>query len=84
MTAVIYIDPDAFRPVIDGKWHRGRLTGTSEAGQHVTMLCGKTAAVAFEPLSQRRARGIPQICTDCDVIYRQEHGIPLQQDRLRR
>jgi len=83
MTATIYLDPAAIHPVVDGEWHRTRLTDIPKPGQGVTMLCGVTAAAAFEPLEQRRARGVPRQCAHCDLMYRREQGIPLQQDRIR-
>lgn len=83
MTAVIYIDPQAIHPVVDGVWHRTRLLRFPEPGQGITMLCGVTASATFEPLSQRRTHGIPTECPDCDQIYRREHHIPQAQDRLR-
>ena len=83
MSAVIYIDPAAIRPVVDGEWHRTRLTGIPTQGQGVPMLCGITATAEFEPLDKRRAH-VPRQCARCDLIYRREHHIPSQQDRLRR
>lgn len=80
--AVIYIDPQAVRPVINGEWHR--LAGLLEPGQTLKTLCGLAATATFMPLSERRARGSPRQCETCDVVYRQDHGIPLQQDRLGR
>lgn len=47
------------------------------------MLCGITATAEFEPLDKRRAH-VPRQCARCDLIYRREHHIPSQQDRLRR
>jgi hypothetical protein len=84
MNAVIYIDPAAIQPVIDGEGHRTRLTGIPGPGQNVTMLCGLTAAATFEPLDRRHTHGAPTQCAHCDLRYRREHGIPPQQDRLRR
>ena len=84
MTAVIYIDPAAIHPVVDGEWHRARLTGIPKPGQGITMLCGVTAAASFQPLSERRTHGIPRQCGRCDAIYRRERGIPQQHTRQRR
>jgi len=84
VSAMIYIDPAAIHPVIDGEWHRTRLTGIPQPGQGVTMLCGVTASAEFEPVEQRRTHGVPRQCPRCDLIYRREHGIPTPQDRLRR
>ncbi len=82
--AVIYIDPEAIHPVVDGKWHRTRLTGIPQAGQRVTMLCGVTASAAFRPLGQRRDHGVPTACPPCDSLYRRERGIPQQHTRQSR
>lgn len=84
VTAVIYIDPQAIHPVIDGEWHRARLSAIPKPGQGITMLCGATAAAAFQPLNERRAHGAPTACARCDSIYRREHGIPQQETRLPR
>lgn len=82
--AVIYIDPLAIHPVIDGEWHRTRLGGIPEPGQAITMLCGATGTAAFQPLGERRSRKIPRQCLRCDAICRREQGIPPQQERLGR
>lgn len=84
MSAVIYIDPAAIHPVIGSEWHRTRLLGIPEPGQGITMLCGASAAASFEPLGNRRARGVPTACPRCDAIYRRELGIPQQNTRLSR
>jgi hypothetical protein len=84
MTAAIYIDPAAIRPVVDGEWHRTRLTGVPKSGQGITMLCGVTAAAEFLPHEKRRDHGIPTQCSRCDAIYRQENGIPQQHTRQSR
>lgn len=84
MSAVIYIDPSAIHPVINGEWHRTRLLGIPEPGQGITMLCGAAASAAFLPLNQRRDHGVPTACPRCDSIYRREHGIPQQSARQRR
>ncbi len=81
---MIYIEPAAIHPVIDGEWHRTRLTGIPHPGQSVTMLCGVIAAAAFEPWEQRRAHGALTMCHGCDLIHRRHHGIPQAHDRLRR
>ncbi|WP_284746463.1 hypothetical protein [Amycolatopsis sp. RTGN1] len=81
MSAVIYIDFEAIHPVIDGEWHRTRLTGIPKPGQGITMLCGATAAAAFQPLNQRRDHGSPTEYPRCDSIYRRERGIPQQHTR---
>ncbi|WP_284745941.1 hypothetical protein [Amycolatopsis sp. RTGN1] len=80
MSAAIYVDPQAVHPVIDGEWHR--LTGVLKPGQAFTTLCGLSDTATFLPLSERRTLGIPRQCDRCDVIYRRDHGIPLQQDRI--
>ena len=82
MSAVIYMDPQAVHPVIDGEWHR--LTGVLKPGQAFTTLCGLSDTATFLPLDERRTRGSPRQCDRCDVIYRCDHGIPLQQDRIGR
>lgn len=83
MSAVIYLDPAVLRPVVNGYWHRPRLARIPESGQVITMLCGETAEAKFQPLSDRRAHGVPRMCPPCDSAYRREQGIPLQNDRLR-
>ncbi len=80
MTAVIYVDPQAVHPVINGEWHR--LAGVLTPGQAFTTLCGISDTATFKPLSERRTRGIPRQCDDCDLTYRRDHGIPLQAERL--
>lgn len=80
MSAVIYVDPQAVHPVINGEWHR--LVEVLQAGQEFTTLCGLSDTATFLPLSERRAHAIPRQCDRCDVIYRRDRGIPLQQDRL--
>ncbi|WP_328607425.1 hypothetical protein OG943_47445 [Amycolatopsis sp. NBC_00345] len=77
MTALIYIDPQAIHPVIDGVWHRGRFTAIPKPGQGIRMLCGATGTAAFEPLERRRDDGAPKTCFDCEAIYMREHGIPV-------
>ncbi|MEV8615707.1 hypothetical protein AB0383_48780 [Amycolatopsis sp. NPDC051373] len=74
MTALIYIDPQAIHPVIDGVWHRTSLSAIPAPGEGITMLCGETAAAEFEPLQQRTARGVPTQCPYCDVAYRRALG----------
>jgi hypothetical protein len=80
MTAVIYVDPQAVHPVINGEWHR--LEKVLTPGQEFTTLCGISDTAMFMPLSERRTLGIPRQCDNCDVIYRRDHGIPLQKERL--
>jgi hypothetical protein len=80
--AVIYIDPLAIHPVIDGELHRTQRAEIPQPGQAITMLCGASGIAAFQPLSQRRQRQIPRQCPRCDAICRREQGIPPQQDRL--
>ncbi|MGW4485133.1 hypothetical protein ACWEOE_15000 [Amycolatopsis sp. NPDC004368] len=80
MTALIYIDPQAIHPVVDGEWHRTRLTGVPEPGQGITMLCGVTGSAAFEPLNQRTAHGIPKTCFYCEAAFMREHGMPVSPD----
>jgi hypothetical protein len=84
MSAVIYLDPLALQPVIDGEWHRTRLTDVPEPGQAVKTLCGASRPVTYKPLGQRRSRCIPRQCVSCDAIFRREQGIPLQEDRIGR
>ncbi|WIV52895.1 hypothetical protein [Amycolatopsis nalaikhensis] len=84
MSALIYLDPALLRPVVNGHWHRTRLTCIPAPGQIITMLCGEEAPAEFQPLVDRRARGVPHMCPRCDSTYRREQGIPLEQDRLRR
>ncbi|ADJ48831.1 hypothetical protein AMES_7006 [Amycolatopsis mediterranei S699] len=78
---MIYVDPQAVHPVINGEWHR--LAGVLRPGQEFTTLCGISDIATFLPLSERRTREVPRQCDSCDVTYRRDHGIPLQQDRLR-
>ncbi|VVJ21500.1 Uncharacterised protein [Amycolatopsis camponoti] len=80
--AVIYMDPQAIHPVINGEWHR--LAGVLEPGQEFTTLCGISDTATFLPFSERRTRGSPKQCEGCDVIYRRDNGIPLLHDRLGR
>lgn len=84
MTAAIYIDPLAIHPVIDGEWHRTRLTEIPAPGQVITMLCGASGAAVFELSDERCRRQIPRQCERCDAIYRRERGIPPRQDRIGR
>lgn len=84
MTAAIYIDPLTILPVIDGEWHRTRLTEIPEPRQVITMLCGASGAAVFELSDDRRRHQIPRQCERCDVIYRRQRGIPLRQDRTGR
>lgn len=85
MTAAIYIDPLTIQPVIDGTWHRIRVTEIPAPGQIITMLCGASGAALFQVSDdERRRHGIPRQCEDCDVIYRREVGVPLRQDRIGR
>ncbi|WP_410674119.1 hypothetical protein [Amycolatopsis sp. cmx-4-68] len=86
MTAAIYIDPLVIQPVIDGEWHRIRLTEIPAPGQIITMLCGASGAAMFQLSDdeRRRQRGIPRQCERCDAIYRHERGIPLRQNRTGR
>lgn len=77
MTALIYIDTTAIHPVINGVWHRGRFTSIPEPGQGITMLCGVTAAAAFEPLERRRDHAPLKTCFDCEAEYMCEQGIPV-------
>lgn len=80
MGAVIYVDPQAVHPVINGEWHR--LAEVLEPGQMFTTLCGISDTATFEPLTARRKHGIPRQCDGCDAVYRRDRGIPLRQDRL--
>jgi hypothetical protein len=84
MSAVIYIDFEAIHPVINGEWHRTRLTGIPQPGQGITMFCGATAPATFLPREQRRDHGAPTACPRCDSIYRRERGIPQQHTRQTR
>ncbi|WP_410644245.1 hypothetical protein [Amycolatopsis sp. lyj-346] len=77
MTAVIYIDPLMIQPVINGEWHRIRLTKLPAPGQIITMLCEASGPAMFRLSDdERRRRGIPRQCERCDAIYRRELGIP--------
>lgn len=80
--AVIYIDPLVIHPVIEGVWHHARLPEIPGPGEAITMLCGATGVAAFQPLSQRRHRVIPRQCDRCDVIVREQRGIPLRRSRV--
>jgi hypothetical protein len=75
VAAVIHIDPEAIHPVVEGEWHRTRVTGIPAPGQGITMLCGLAAVAEFRPLSDRRAHGVPHQCSRCEAIYRRERGI---------
>ncbi|WP_328611762.1 hypothetical protein OG943_22465 [Amycolatopsis sp. NBC_00345] len=77
MTALIYIDPQAIHPVINGTWHRARLHAIPEPGQGITMLCGATGAAAFETLERRRDHGAPETCFDCEAVFMREHDMPV-------
>lgn len=83
MSAQIFVDLATVHPVIDGEWHRAKLTAMPQTGDTVTMLCGKTAAAEYERLDNRRASGIPTCCWDCDAVYRQQRGIPTQAKQSR-
>ncbi|OAP24199.1 zinc finger protein [Amycolatopsis rubida] len=74
MAALIFIYLEHVRPVVDGVWHRARLTSVPAPGEHITMLCGLEAAAAFAPHGQRRARCIPTQCLPCDAAYREQLG----------
>ncbi|MBB4689688.1 hypothetical protein [Amycolatopsis jiangsuensis] len=74
MTAFIYLDAAAMRPVIGGVWHLTRLSAIPAPGGVITMLCNKTAASAFGTLSERSAHGVPTQCLYCDFEYRRIHG----------
>ncbi|MEV4604789.1 hypothetical protein AB0K15_46500 [Amycolatopsis sp. NPDC049253] len=86
MTALIYIDPTAIHPVINGVWHRTTLAAIPAPGEGITMLCGETAAAEFEPLAERTAHGVPTQCPYCDVAYRRALGwtIPPNHPGLKR
>ncbi|MFD9894263.1 hypothetical protein ACFWY9_33355 [Amycolatopsis sp. NPDC059027] len=75
MSAVIYIDTDAIRPVVDGKWHHARLTHVPEPGEAITMLCGASSTAEFERSNRRDDHGAPHMCWDCDLVYRREHDM---------
>jgi hypothetical protein len=75
MSAVIHIDPEAIHPVIDGWWHRTRLTGIPTSGEPIIMMCGVQGVATFQTLSERRERGVPRQCPRCEGIYRHECGI---------
>ena len=77
MTALIYIDPQAIHPVIDGVWHRGRFTAIPKPGQGIRMLCGATGTAAFEPLERRRDHAPLTTCFDCEAEYMRENDIPV-------
>ncbi|WP_410597068.1 zinc finger protein [Amycolatopsis sp. lyj-23] len=81
MAALIYLDMQTVRPVIDGEWHR--LAGALEPAEAITTLCGVTDTPVFMPLNERRSQRIPRQCDACDTIYRRSHGIPSRPDRLR-
>ncbi|GAA4533897.1 zinc finger protein [Amycolatopsis samaneae] len=77
MSALIYLNLDAVHPVVDGRWHRARLTSVPLPGEKITMLCGVTADAEFERPREHAARGAPTQCWDCDLVYRREHGIDI-------
>jgi len=81
MTAVIYLDPAAIQPVLDGKWHRLRSDRVPQTGDSITMLCGASGATEFRPSSERRSQRINQQCEACDEILRKKKGIPSRQHR---
>ncbi|MFE3175922.1 zinc finger protein [Amycolatopsis sp. NPDC059090] len=74
MAALIFIYLEHVRPVVDGVWHRARLTSVPAPGEHITMLCGLKAVAAFAPHEQRGARCIPTQCLPCDAAYREQLG----------
>ncbi|MEV6445981.1 hypothetical protein [Amycolatopsis sp. NPDC051716] len=76
MNALIYIDLDSVHPVIDGVWHRASPTSMPDPGDRITMLCGAAAVAEYERLERRREHGTPTMCPRCDVVYRQQKGIP--------
>ncbi|MET9267007.1 hypothetical protein [Amycolatopsis sp. NPDC004079] len=84
-SALIYINPQAIHPVVDGVWHWTRLSAIPAPGEIVTMLCGVTAEAAFVPLQDRCTRGAPTQCPYCDVAYRRSLGwhIPARHPGLR-
>lgn len=84
MTAAIYFDPLAVHPVIDGEWHRMRSSEIPAPGLTITMLCGASGTTSFRLMSERRSHGAPRQCGRCDTIFRQEQGIPLRKDRIKR
>jgi hypothetical protein len=75
VTALIYLDPQAIQPVIDGTWHRARLTVIPKPGQRITMLCGATGVAVFKPLARRRDHGAPRTCFDCEAEIMREQGM---------
>lgn len=78
--ALIYIDSAAILPVIDGVWHRTRLSEIPAPGETIVMLCGLTASAAFEPMHTRRDHGVPTQCPHCDVQQRQHLGYEIRPD----
>ncbi|WP_020638307.1 hypothetical protein [Amycolatopsis balhimycina] len=84
MPAVIHVDLTAVHPVIDGFWHRTRLTAIPNPGQPLAMLCGLQGVAAFESVANRAAHGVPHQCPNCERIYRQERGMapsPIRRSR---
>ena len=75
LPAVIHVDPAAIHSVIDGWWHRSRLSGIPEPGRPLVVLCGVEGVAAFEPLANRTANGVSHQCPRCDRIYRRERGV---------
>ncbi|MFF0144656.1 hypothetical protein ATK36_3163 [Amycolatopsis sulphurea] len=74
MTALIYVDPEAIRPVIDGVWHMTELSAVPAPGDEIAMLCGVTAPAAFVPPSGPTNHAVPTQCSYCDVEYRRARG----------
>lgn len=83
MSARIYVDLAQVHPVIDGVWHRARLTRMPGPGETVRTRCGLSAPAEYHRLDQRRAHGSPTACPDCDEIERRDQGIPAQFSRSR-
>lgn len=79
MKALIYVDLAAWRPIVDGRWHRTHLSRVPAPGEQIVLLCGRTAPAAFEPIAGRTAAGIPTCCWECDLAYRRHHGIAVYQ-----
>jgi hypothetical protein len=74
-SAFVYLDLESVHPVIEGVWHRVRLTAFPAPGEVITMLCGAVAVAQFERRDQRCVRGTPTCCWSCDAVHRRARGI---------
>ncbi|GAA4537668.1 hypothetical protein GCM10023192_38330 [Amycolatopsis samaneae] len=74
MSALIYVSLEHIHPVVDGIWHRARLTEVPAPGEAVRMLCGLVAAAEYDDVRGRDLHGVPRQCWSCECVYREENG----------